>query len=241
MITASHNPPQYNGFKISKRKAKPVGEESGLAEIRKHAAMIDKSAEPDPDTSVEQRDLWEPYAKHVLRFLRPWGADGRGSDPVVVDASNGMAGTMIPKPFSGRRASSSRGSRSSRAVFRQLEGRVRARAEPAGGVANLARTCARRRWSSRAPTWACASTATRTGCAAVDAGAIIPCDQMTAALLARYFLKRAPRARSCTTCARPRPCARRRSSGTGGPVRGRVGHVFMKQLMAEHGACSAGS
>jgi phosphomannomutase len=43
MVTASHNPPQYNGFKLSKRKAKPVGETTGLADVRKHAAMVDKA------------------------------------------------------------------------------------------------------------------------------------------------------------------------------------------------------
>jgi hypothetical protein len=70
MVTASHNPPQYNGFKVSKRKAKPVGEATGLADVRKHAAMVDKATAPRrAGQRIEQRDLWLAYAKHVRSFL----------------------------------------------------------------------------------------------------------------------------------------------------------------------------
>ena len=69
MITASHNPPQYNGFKISKRRAKPVGEATGLAEIRKRAAMVDPVTLAPQNGRVEQRDLWPDYKRHVRSFL----------------------------------------------------------------------------------------------------------------------------------------------------------------------------
>jgi phosphomannomutase len=69
MVTASHNPPQYNGFKVSKRKAKPVGETTGLAEVRKHAAMVDKATMTPANGRIESRDLWPAYAKHVRSFL----------------------------------------------------------------------------------------------------------------------------------------------------------------------------
>ena len=93
MVTASHNPPNYNGFKISKRNAKPVGEATGLAEIRKHAAMVDKATLVKQNGRTEPRDLWSAYSKHVRSFLDwPNGAKLK----VVIDASNGMAGTMIP-------------------------------------------------------------------------------------------------------------------------------------------------
>jgi phosphomannomutase len=65
MVTASHNPPNYNGFKVSKRKAKPVGEATGLGEIRKQAAMVDKQTMVPAGGRLEQRDLWAAYCKHV--------------------------------------------------------------------------------------------------------------------------------------------------------------------------------
>jgi phosphomannomutase len=106
VVTASHNPPQYNGFKVSKRQAKPVGEATGLAEVRKQAAMVDRTLiGAKTDGRVEKRDFWDAYQKHVLKHCDLGGK----SLKIVIDASNGMAGTMVPKVF-GRRAARSRGS-----------------------------------------------------------------------------------------------------------------------------------
>jgi len=93
--TASHNPPQYNGFKISGLHARPVGAETGLNEIKRTAATIDLDRyKPESIGRVEQRDLWPDYKKHVRQFLhleRPL--------TIAVDASNGMAGKFMPLLF----------------------------------------------------------------------------------------------------------------------------------------------
>ncbi len=92
-VTASHNPVQYNGFKICGQKARPVGENTGLKEIKHLAATVRRTQSPS-SASVQSIDLWEAYKKHVLSFLkvvRPL--------KVAVDASNGMAGKMLPSVF----------------------------------------------------------------------------------------------------------------------------------------------
>lgn len=93
MTTASHNPVQYNGFKISGPLARPIGSASGLDDIKRIAAGL-RIGKTGVEGGYEQRDLWEAYRAHVLKFLkldRPL--------TVAVDASNGMAGQMIPKVF----------------------------------------------------------------------------------------------------------------------------------------------
>jgi phosphomannomutase len=98
MFTASHNPAQYNGIKLCKQGAKPVGQDSGLAEIRERAqAMLDagapRVAEADLKGGIEQQSLLERYAAHLLKLvdlsdIRPL--------TVVVDAGNGMGGYTVP-------------------------------------------------------------------------------------------------------------------------------------------------
>ena len=69
--TASHNPPQYNGFKFSGMRACPIGADTGLEQIKRIAATVNFDKEsPESVGRVEQRDLWDDYRKHVRKFLR---------------------------------------------------------------------------------------------------------------------------------------------------------------------------
>jgi phosphomannomutase len=94
--TASHNPIQYNGFKISGPKAKPIGSASGLDDIKRIALTLNRVAGTGVQGKVEQMDLWQAYRQHVLQFL-----DLKRPLKVAVDASNGMAGKMVPAVFGG--------------------------------------------------------------------------------------------------------------------------------------------
>jgi phosphomannomutase len=90
MFTASHNPARYNGLKLCRRKAAPIGADSGLVEIM-------RLAEQDPptgsDASVEERDLLEDYARHCRSFV---DVDALRPLKVAIDAGNGMAGKTVP-------------------------------------------------------------------------------------------------------------------------------------------------
>lgn len=95
MITASHNPGEYNGIKFCRAGAQPVGIESGLADIRDATLAQDKAAtHGDPAGNYEQKDVVEPWIQHVLSFVDP--ADFKPLK-VVVDAGNGMSGKIFPE------------------------------------------------------------------------------------------------------------------------------------------------
>jgi len=93
-VTASHNPAKYNGLKISGWGALPVGIDSGLLEI-KHLAMALVHTKGKLVGSLKTYDLTDVYRKHVLQHLR----EGLERKKVAIDASNGMAGKMIPAVF----------------------------------------------------------------------------------------------------------------------------------------------
>ena len=95
-VTASHNPAKYNGFKVSGPGAKPVGEDTGLKDIQ-HIATSLLHTKGKPTGTVQKVDLTEEYKKHVLKFLLPKLRKLK----IAIDASNGMAGKMVPALFSG--------------------------------------------------------------------------------------------------------------------------------------------
>ena len=96
MFTASHNPPEYNGLKLCREAAAPVGQESGLEEIRHLAEATQPPAPPGRRGRVAQVRMLEPYVKHLLSFV-----DVPRLSPltVVADAANGMAGLVVPALF----------------------------------------------------------------------------------------------------------------------------------------------
>ena len=97
MITASHNPARYNGIKLCRAGAKPVGIESGLAEIKEMVKTGVPGYDGAPGT-VSRKDLLPGYAAYLKKLV-----DISGIRPltVVVDAGNGMAGHTVPSVFEG--------------------------------------------------------------------------------------------------------------------------------------------
>ena len=88
MVTASHNPSDYNGFKIVSENAKPISSETGLLDIQK-IAESDKRLISESRGNHEQRDLNQSYVKKVLSFI---DHDSLSKLKVVMNPGNGGAG-----------------------------------------------------------------------------------------------------------------------------------------------------
>jgi len=99
-VTASHNPPGYNGFKICGQKARPISVDTGLSKIRRIAKNTLRHTS-GMLAGLEHADLAEPYKAFVRGFLDEDEALVSADRPlkVVVDASNGMAGRWFPLIF----------------------------------------------------------------------------------------------------------------------------------------------
>ncbi len=96
MFTASHNPAGYNGIKLCLSGARPVGIDTGLAEVQRVAEEVLDGRVPPPAASCGRRseqDLLSKFADHVLSFIDP--AD-IGEMKVVADTANGMGGLVVP-------------------------------------------------------------------------------------------------------------------------------------------------
>jgi phosphomannomutase len=101
MFTASHNPAQYNGIKMCRAGAAPVGQDTGLAQIRELVERWLESGAPEPAGrlgTLSSRETLEDYAAYLrslvdLTSIRPL--------KVVVDAGNGMGGHTVPSVFAG--------------------------------------------------------------------------------------------------------------------------------------------
>jgi phosphomannomutase len=96
MITASHNPAEYNGMKLTRDRAQAISLETGLSAIRDRIARGAFSAPAATPGTIAHRDVLDDFAEHCLSFV---GRDAIKPFKIAIDAGNGMAGLTVPYVF----------------------------------------------------------------------------------------------------------------------------------------------
>jgi phosphomannomutase len=224
-VTASHNPAKYNGFKISGYGAKPIGVDTGLNDV-KHLAMALIHTKGKATGKVEKLNLTDEYKKHVLKFLSP----KVGNLKVVIDASNGMAGKMVPLIFGGL---------SITIIERNFEhtGKFKHPPDPLDEK-NLAQIKSAVK-KSKCDFGVCFDGDADRMMMVDEKGATISCDLMTT-LLVSYFLQKYPKSTIVYDLRSSRVVAEEIIRNGGTPRRERVGHAFMKKAMRDSHAVFGG-
>jgi phosphomannomutase len=227
MITASHNPAKYNGIKLCRAGARPVGAETGLVELRAMAEDGVPAAQGALGT-ITARDLLSGYADHLktlvdLSAIRPL--------TVAVDAGNGMAGHTVPKVFEGLPISLV-------PLYFELDGTFpNHEANPIDpkNLVDLQRAVV-----SSGADIGLAFDGDADRCFVVDERGEIVSPSVLTALIAVRELAREPGATIIHNLITSRAVPEIVSAHGGKPVRTRVGHSFIKAEMAETGAIFGG-
>ena len=94
MVTASHNPGADNGIKLCREEAKPIGQETGLFELRDAVISNQYKSPAETPGAVTEQDLSEAWIEHTLSFI---DVDKLKELHIAVDAGNGMAGKIFPE------------------------------------------------------------------------------------------------------------------------------------------------
>ncbi|WP_059007274.1 phosphomannomutase/phosphoglucomutase [Streptomyces specialis] len=231
MFTASHNPAQYNGIKMCRAGAKPIGQDSGLADIRALVERWSEEGAPAPAATtggLTQRDVLKDYAAHLRTLV-----DLTGIRPlkVVVDAGNGMGGHTVPTVFEGLPIELD-------PMYFELDGTFPHHEANPLDPANIVDLQARVRATGADLGLAFDGDADR--CFVVDErGEPVPPSAITALVAARELAKAPGSAvihNLITSWSVPEVV--KENGGT--PVRTRVGHSFIKAEMARTGAIFGG-
>ncbi|HTE69173.1 MAG TPA: phosphomannomutase/phosphoglucomutase [Actinomycetes bacterium] len=225
MLTASHNPARYNGLKLCRPGALPVGEESGLADIKRMVAAGEPAADAGHRGRERQADdLLDRYAAHVRSFVDPGTLRPL---KVVADAGNGMAGHVVPAAFQGLPFELV-------SMYFELDGSFPNHPADPLNPENLRALQARVVAEGADVGLAFDGDADRVFLVD-EQGATVP-SSLVGALVARLMCEREPGATVLYNliCSRVVPETIREAGGV--PVRTRVGHSFIKGVMAETGA-----
>jgi len=227
--TASHNPAQYNGFKICRAHAKPVGMGTGLEQIQVVVEAIEENPSDAVRGTEESIDLWDAYRVHVFEYLDPLIQSGEVTIRAAVDASNGMAGTMVPKLFHGVK-----GLELIEINFENDKGTFVHEPNPLV-EANLKQTIEAVKANDCNLGICFDGDADR--CMVVDElGNIVGCDLITAWLAPKFLAHEESGASIVYDLRSSHAVAKSIEQAGGTSVLSRVGHVHMKQAMAEHDA-----
>jgi phosphomannomutase len=227
MITASHNPARYNGIKLCKAGAKPVGVETGLAEVKELVKNGVPGYDGEPG-SITSTDLLPGYAEYLKKLV-----DISGIRPlkVVVDAGNGMAGHTVPQVFEGLPITLI-------PLYFELDGTFPNHEANPIDPANL-RDLQRAVKDHRADI-GLAFDGDADRCFVVDERGQIVSPSVLTALIAARELAREPGATVIHNLITSRAVPELITAHGGMPVRTRVGHSFIKAKMAETNAVFGG-
>jgi phosphomannomutase len=232
MFTASHNPARYNGIKLCLAGARPVGQDSGLAQIRAEAErFLDEGIPPFLGTPgrVTQQEMLAAYAAYMKQLVP--GLEGIRRLKVVVDAGNGMAGLTVPVVFDGLPVELI-------AMYFELDGSFPHHEANPIDPENLRDLQAAVREHGADIGLAFDGDADR--CFVVDErGEIVPPSVLTALIAARE-LRREPGSTIIHNLITSRAVPEIVRALGGRPVRTRVGHSFIKAEMARTGAVFGG-
>jgi phosphomannomutase len=227
MFTASHNPAQYGGIKLSRAGAAPVGQDTGLGDIKAMIAsgLLERAEERG---RVEQRDLIPEYVQHVHSFV---DVDALRPLRVVADTANGMGGVVVPAVFADLPFDLS-------ILYPELDGTFPNHPADPTQPENL-KDLQRAILDTTADV-GLAFDGDADRMVLVDDQAQPVSGSITTAMLATSMLEKHPGETIVHNLivSKAVPEIVREMSGT--PVRSRVGHSFIKQVMAETGAIFGG-
>jgi phosphomannomutase len=227
MFTASHNPAQYNGIKLCKAGAAPVGENTGLKQIKE---MVEAGVTSRGESAgkVEVRDMLDEFGAHVRSFV-----DESILKPlkVVADTANGMGGLVVPKVLEGLPFDLT-------VLFGDLDGTFPN--HPADPIQPENLKDLQRAVVDLGADVGLAFDGDADRVFLVDDNGAPVSGSTTTAIVAAGILDRHPGETVVHNliCSRAVPEVIREHGGT--PVRTRVGHSFIKQVMAETGAIFGG-
>ena len=227
MLTASHNPAQYNGMKMCLAGARPIGEDTGLREIKALAA--ERLAPVDgPAGGRQSVDLLRDFARHVQSFV-----DTNALRPlkVVADTANGMGGLVVPAVFAGLPFDLE-------VLYGELDGSFPN--HPADPIQEENQRDLQARVLAVGADVGLAFDGDADRVFLVDELGQTLSGSLTTAIVAAGVLEKHPGAtilHNCI-CSKAVPEVIREHGGT--PIRTKVGHSFIKSVMAETGAAFGG-
>jgi phosphomannomutase len=227
MLTASHNPAKYNGIKLCRAGAAPVGEQTGLQQIKEMVAS-GVTSRGEVSGKLEHVDLLQAFGDHVRSFV-----DAAALKPlkVVADTANGMGGLVVPAVFEGLPFSLT-------VLYGELDGSFPN--HPADPIQPENLKDLQRAVLDLNADIGLAFDGDADRVFLVDDKGVPVSGSTTTAIVAAGILDRHPGETVVYNliCSHAVPEIIREHGGT--PVRARVGHSFIKQVMAETGAIFGG-
>lgn len=227
IITASHNPPQYNGLKLCRAGAAPVGADTGLAEI-KDFVVRGESMESGPAGTVSSVDAVEEYVDHLLSVVDP---STIGPLRVAADGGNGMAGVSVTRVFERLDASLD-------GLYLEPDGTFPNHPADPIQIENLQDLIAKVSQGEYDLGVAFDGDADRAFF--IDDQASPVSGSTVTSLIARWMLERRPGATIIHNLITSRAVPEVVRAAGGIPLRTRVGHSYIKQVMADSGAVFGG-